>query len=825
MSDAYISKIENKSEMIGNYFDSTSAVFFCQVEDASFEIDTATVRIYRGSISTLVDATVSKADGIALNKGCNVSFNIPVSFAQYEYEITKISFILTATVWGVSHSTEAAYYTPDSSLFLRNFLKITPTNFQVKAYPTAHANILVDKFNYNKGGFESTWDSIDTNATYLLHGKTVKIKYIQLWCSTDNLDWRILDQESVDNNNGRLTWSYANFPNAEDTVVYFKLEYLTEWQNRFNEYGFYTSNVFAIYRVEEVEKYNFQLSANQGELHPFLTNSNLSLKAGFSNDYKDYLNLNLSKLGKLELTIFNETEPLIVLEDYTLGGRYFRISFLNSEGEYPIKYQCIYSTGEQVNSSGEAILDENGNKIFDGSPYNYVLQQNEWIITFNDKVIEIINLILQEKYNKTNLNTLKTGVQFVLYSTDIFEREIISNKFDWSNLITIREPISWELDLNLKDIAVYGVLGNQIVFLEEDINDDIIINPKEVLRCLLSDFKNNYPIDPSFAVIDTTKNQFEYGIENYTYSLIGYYGNTKASLNHSFSVDLKLKSTNDEYYLEFVPYDIIEWNDTSYMNFKIVVKDSQTSLSDSIVFSPILRLGRVQGMVANYCKISGDGKTMEFRLFDNGGDQNENQNYESFAKSWSGEKQIYHRTSLSRTGNECLILNFLNTNGGILQTLPFAVGVNNFTIEMLRDLLIPQYKRELDVEELLSGIENLNEIKKIQGLFYFSDLSPIQTLSMEAQYEQGYIEFEIEVIVDTLKPTVGYRKNGLIINGAPGSQLKGNDFIEINALSLDKTISINYLDETGTIACTGQIYCDYSDPDNKIICLKGFKIV
>jgi hypothetical protein len=45
--------------------------------------------------------------------------------------------------------------------------------------------------------------------------------------------------------------------------------------------------------------------------------------------------------------------------------------------------------------------------------------------------------------------------------------------------------------------------------------------------------------------------------------------------------------------------------------------------------------------------------------------------------------------------------------------LLFAVGVNNFTIEMLRELLIPQYKRELDVEELLSGIENLNEIKKI----------------------------------------------------------------------------------------------------------------
>jgi hypothetical protein len=129
MSDAYISKIENKSTMNGNYFDSTSAIFFCQVEDASFEIDTATVRIYRGSISTLVDATVSKADGIALNKGCNVSFNIPVSFAQYEYEITKISFILTATVWGVSHSTEAAYYTPTSSLFLRNFLDIVPTNF------------------------------------------------------------------------------------------------------------------------------------------------------------------------------------------------------------------------------------------------------------------------------------------------------------------------------------------------------------------------------------------------------------------------------------------------------------------------------------------------------------------------------------------------------------------------------------------------------------------------------------------------------------------------------------------------------------------------
>lgn len=70
------------------------------------------------------------------------------------------------------------------------------------------------------------------------------------------------------------------------------------------------------------------------------------------------------------------------------------------------------------------------------------------------------------------------------------------------------------------------------------------------------------------------------------------------------------------------------------------------------------------------------------------------------------------------------------------------------------------------------------------------------------------------------RPTFSPRKNGVIINGIPGAQLKNNNFIEINALDEKKGISIIYFGETDA-PVEGKIY--YEPSDGKIH-LSGFVV-
>lgn len=179
-----------------------------------------------------------------------------------------------------------------------------------------------------------------------------------------------------------------------------------------------------------------------------------------------------------------------------------------------------------------------------------------------------------------------------------------------------------------------------------------------------------------------------------------------------------------------------------------------------------IRLGRTQKI--EFVNAYIQDQQLNYILSDNGGDQ---------SSEISSTQYLENESSLYRGKAQELIINFYS-NSSVSQ------ASKTVTIASLND--VRKYFKENNKNTLsLSGM-NLEDITKISFTY------------------NGIDSEEIEIIIKGKNPTLSLRKNGLIINGQPNQQLKGTDFIEINALSTNKTISIKYLDDDGTTTI-GQI--------------------
>ena len=212
--------------------------------------------------------------------------------------------------------------------------------------------------------------------------------------------------------------------------------------------------------------------------------------------------------------------------------------------------------------------------------------------------------------------------------------------------------------------------------------------------------------------------------------------------------------------------------------------ERKTLIEDVYSDQASIRLGRTQKI--KFANAYIQDQQLNYILSDNGGDQ---------SSEISSTQYLEDESSLFRGKSQELTIIFYS-NSGVSQ------ASKTVTIASPND--VRKYFKENNKNTLsLSGM-NLEDITKISFTY------------------NGITSNQIEITIKGKNPTLSLRKNGLIINGQANQQLKGTDFIEINALSLNKTISINYLDENGDIVHTGQIYYDSSE---NIICLSGFKII
>lgn len=198
--------------------------------------------------------------------------------------------------------------------------------------------------------------------------------------------------------------------------------------------------------------------------------------------------------------------------------------------------------------------------------------------------------------------------------------------------------------------------------------------------------------------------------------------------------------------------------------------------------SIIVQFGRKSQIktVDNYIQ---DGY-LYYLLIDNGGDQ---------SRAISSSQYLNMENSLMRNKREQnlqIIFYKDNEQGG------------QFSITITEDNFKTYFKENTKISIELKNLEIKDDWNGIK--FSYNGITP---------------DVPYKLNIKTNRPTLAYRKNGLIINGVKNQQLPDDTFIEINALDVSKKIIINFYSESGSIQKTGKIYYE-----NGSICLEGFSI-
>lgn len=238
---------------------------------------------------------------------------------------------------------------------------------------------------------------------------------------------------------------------------------------------------------------------------------------------------------------------------------------------------------------------------------------------------------------------------------------------------------------------------------------------------------------------------------------------------------------------------------------------SQTYVSN-LEEAGTIRLGRTLPPILESSFSSLSSKKFTYKIKDYGGDKTQDKNYNSTVNS------------LCRNGKERLLLSFKK---GEEEVAFIEVNKNNPTIENIKNILLEGAKREISFSQFplvfnsnpLTGVsytlEDLKDITKIEGKYYFFLKEP---------NEFQYFNYPIEdfVIVSGKAPSIGFRKEGVLINCEAEQQLRpvkegglredGIYFIEINALNDKDKLILSFPN-----GVSGEIYCQEG-----LIHLKGF---
>lgn len=224
---------------------------------------------------------------------------------------------------------------------------------------------------------------------------------------------------------------------------------------------------------------------------------------------------------------------------------------------------------------------------------------------------------------------------------------------------------------------------------------------------------------------------------------------------------------------------------------KYVVTEDKILIENVYSGQASIRLGRTQKI--EFINAYIQDQQLNYILSDNGGDQ---------SSEISSTQYLENESSLFRGKSQTLTITFYsNDDNQVSGTVEIA------SLDDAKKCFKENNKNTLSLSEIIFSEINLEDIN-------LEDVT-------EISFTYNKIESErIEITIKGRNPTLSLRKNGVIINGIPGAQLKDNNFIEINALDEKKGISIIYFGETDA-PVEGKIY--YEPSDGKIH-LSGFVV-
>ena len=493
--------------------------------------------------------------------------------------------------------------------------------------------------------------------------------------------------------------------------------------------------------------------------------------------------------------------------------------------------QCIYKS-EQLDKDNDIQITKNNFSAF--------WSQNDFIYGFNLKIPhrQLINNIY-EAYQKaqgeewsSEYNNNKTwcdDISFKITVEDVYGRNITWSEKQVIKSILLKEKPYWKTNDKFPDIIIYSA-DNKIAYENID-----ILNKDEYLKFCIGEI-----VDPNGCTIDY---RFYYGFSNRQLK-----NETSESILELINDSNKEPITLSKGEIEERYHPTFSHDKTQYVYFYCVpfVETDQNQLDSSLFqaeISPCLkpiRIGRLSTPTLDLCTTDLQGIT--YRFSDNGGDQNLeiDKDYEDYLTTTSfnlDDETIvnikYGGTNLTRLGTEYLELALSNEEGkeikfssnGTSFSIKRKIGfINNDeeddiafiqidSLEEARKMFLEKQKNtfSLGLEDLeKDAIQNfLNGSNKIYvrcRLYYSTDQPDIPSFDFglnsvpgsgepseeEESIPSGCIQFIHELTIKILGPTVGYRKNGLIINPATGGQdqLKNDEILKINLTSTRKNINI-----------------------------------
>lgn len=440
--------------------------------------------------------------------------------------------------------------------------------------------------------------------------------------------------------------------------------------------------------------------------------------------------------------------------------------------------------------------------------------------------------------------------------TDIFGQEYIE-KLSNQKLFQLKEKITWPdqtvsiiespytplikttngaiqdntLILNKEESATLKFTGLTLNGCGEPLQREIIYSI-EVLS------------DNDYEILTTEEENIGYILN---YQFVNKYNNTIKKTTHKYRYSKKTHNIK----IKIIVY---ENGDEDCINLT-----SNSFIIENFSYGALLyylRFGRKENPIIDQCTLIPGSDSSDtywsFSFLDNGGDRNEDLsknyefycNYEAYIESKNSSSNSstpflkLTSTSISRQNNDNEFFELLiKTKEGYykgrltINILQEAYGFENsdYAIGKFRSLLLENVKQSIYLSSFKwqygagSSIEDIEwrniELKEDNFLEIIANM-----IEINATYSNSDLNISDITFTDTEKPTLGMRKNGIIINGSPNKKLmkvrdeNGNItdniyFIEINALNKGDRMIIKYPE------ATAEIYYDSSR--NKVV-LKGF---
>lgn len=770
MADAKISAIAFPHESAieereGQYFltDVTSLSLYCYVTDISVNIHSASLKILLEDgvevSPTSISVSTYKEWILKSKKIGLILFSIPASAIGKKIRGFKVK--MSNNTWGDTN--EPSFYFNRTDFY---GIYKTANGFSESGY-------IGDKYNYEIKikNYYSYSPVLEVSSTNKYNNKT------NIHSGSITIKWNALTSYKIFDN----TSEYSTFR------LYYRVKGETD---------------FILLKTDTRQFKNIGYSVGPYILKEELKYKDLEFQLELFSSYQNLLNE--EEQGVFSNIVLIEAMPNLNRLSLKNNGLKVRPYYHYKNGNNFIKQQKIDGTFSIIfldnNSSKYANYLTTPKVYLKNDEEEFEIAQDYIALNFTYGLKLKTDTFLSDDFIK-NTSNLKLKYTFTDYFDNSYSVELESIDF-------IKKEQILFLSGAISTIEVVDTEDQSQIYTKKP----LILNPNEKIK---------YSIDTSKIFIPH-REQFVNKIKEYPLQ-IKIYG--CSSQKEQFFIDNKKKLISALDYENLTETFTSRYDDNSIkttflsLGFCFFEDGSEKETLSLIVSTDIeenlfyIRLGRIAPMKVGLCKI--DGTKLAYSFIDNGGDRNDEYSYETF----SNNGQL--ATSLSRSGKECLKLNLFQVKENIKTQIgnTITLEVNNyFTLDNLRYCLLEKINHELDLSQFNFTKEQLKLVTLIEGFYYYS----LDGKSNYISFTYGDTDDEVITIIN-LRPTIGHRKNGIIINGKPGQALDPDNFIEIYGLDTTKRIIIQYLDNNEQPINNAKATI-YFDPIDKKIHLKGFVI-